>query len=101
MKTAFAFLFLCSVAVSSAQACTETASRRASPAASDAIDLQSSGGGGGDINQRFRMSDVSGGESGGPDSTDYSQRSVTPHSPSNDEINAAERGSPDSVDSRF
>ena len=101
MKTAFAFPFLCSVAVSSAQACTETAGGHVSPSPSNAIDLQSSGGTGGDVNQRFRMSDVSAGESASPDSTDYSKRSVSSHSPSNDEINAAERGSPDSVDSRF
>lgn len=101
MKTAFAFLFLCSVAASSAQACSGTAGDLASPSASDAIDPQPGGGAGGDIRQRFRMSDVAAGESGGPDSTEYSKRSVSPHSPSNDEINAAERGSPDSVDSRF
>lgn len=41
-------------------------------------------------------SDISA-ESGIPDSTEFSKRIVGPHSPSNEEINAAETGNPDSV----
>jgi hypothetical protein len=44
--------------------------------------------------------DIAAGESGNPDSTEYSKRMFSRHSPSNDEINAAETGNPDSVDYR-
>jgi hypothetical protein len=44
--------------------------------------------------------DIAAGESGNPDSTEYSKRMFSRHSPSNDEINAAETGNPDSVDNR-
>jgi hypothetical protein len=38
--------------------------------------------------------------SGNPDSTDYGTRMQSRRSPSNEEINAAETGNPDSVDNR-
>ena len=45
-------------------------------------------------------SDFSAAESVNQDSGEYGKRTFGPHSPSNEEINAAETGNPDSVDNR-